>query len=129
MRKYVREEHEKRISGIGVYEFQGLFMYQVLGIGPESPVRIVFEDDFPVIFPKMVGIIIVCEQLAVVSEKFVYPLCGRVSDGPRGSKPPFSENSRPVAVFLKKQENIFHFRKRELSFRRGFDVSPDRRVP
>ena len=90
---------------------------------------VVFELHPFVVIPKMVGVIAVCQQLAIVSVESVATLIFGIAGRADVAQSPFAESGCFVAC-------IFHYfedctgigGKRELPFRIEFEVTADRRM-
>lgn len=78
MRQHTRHEEEERIAVMLVEESKTLLLNQVLRIRAERTVIIIGKIDALIIVPNMVGIIIMRQQLAVISPELIDVLPVRI---------------------------------------------------
>ena len=74
MRQYIGKKQEEVFIFIFLNKFESLVLYQVLGVRTVASVVITRKLNTLVVFPKMVGIVIVCQQLAIEAIEIIHPL-------------------------------------------------------
>lgn len=108
-------------------------MNKILRVSPFSVLYIqvvVFELHSFVVVPEVVGVITVCQQLAIISVESVATLIFRIAGRTDIAQSPFAESGCLIScIFHYFEDGAGIVGKRELSFRIKFEITAYRGMP
>ena len=108
-------------------------MNKILRVSPFSVLYIqvvVFELHSFVVVPEVVGVITVCQQLAIISVESIATLIFRIAGRTDIAQSPFAESGCFIScIFHYFEDGAGIVGKRELSFRIKFEVATYRGMP
>src|SRR5690554_2725823 len=95
-------KHKEWFILIVFKKLKSLFMNNIWRILSGLAATVSFQNYFILIVPQMVGVIVVCQSLTVVSEKFIKPLIVGVAFRAGIAKSPFAKSAGCISGFLQR---------------------------